>query len=401
MEEVKKKIFRIILIVLGSLILGYTVDSQDRKLVNGNKLTAVKDGETYEMIVDSDESKDGYDYEIKVSNMKISKEEAESFFKKAKEEIDKTAFGDESCEALSEKLYMKESYVSGKVKADWNLSDYNIIDVDGNVEGDNLGDNGEIITASVTLTSGDYKEIYEFSINVVKEQLSEKEQFFKDLKEEVDNILANRTSNEVDLPQEIDGKKVKWREAKKWTGLKILGFICVIMILLKVREYENIKLEKEKIKKEMLIDYPDMVSKLSILVGAGMSIKQALERIAYSYIKNRDSNESPQREAYERLVYAVNMINEGESVRKAIETFGEGTGISSYHRLSRLLVQSLHKGNRDICHVLGKESEKAFEERRLNARKVGEEATTKMLMPLMLMMMIVIAIVIAPAIMTM
>ena len=45
-----------------------------------------------------------------------------------------------------------------------------------------------------------------------------------------------------------------------------------------------------------------------------------------------------------------------------------------------------------------KESEEAFDERRLLALRMGEEAGTKMLVPMMLMMVIVIAIVIAPAI---
>ena len=48
--------------------------------------------------------------------------------------------------------------------------------------------------------------------------------------------------------------------------------------------------------------------------------------------------------------------------------------------------------------MLEKESEDAFDERRLLALKLGEEADTKMLMPMMIMMAIVIAIVIAPAI---
>lgn len=51
-----------------------------------------------------------------------------------------------------------------------------------------------------------------------------------------------------------------------------------------------------------------------------------------------------------------------------------------------------------VCEMLEKESEDAFDERRLLALKLGEEAGTKMLMPMMIMMAIVIAIVIAPAI---
>ena len=91
-------------------------------------------------------------------------------------------------------------------------------------------------------------------------------------------------------------------------------------------------------------------------------------------------------------------INDGENEIKAYQKLGEITGLSCYHRFSRILVSSLQKGNKEICQTLEQEAQEAFENRRMLARKLGEEAGTKMLLPLMLMMVIVIAIVIAPAI---
>ena len=43
------------------------------------------------------------------------------------------------------------------------------------------------------------------------------------------------------------------------------------------------------------------------------------------------------------------------------------------------------------------ESKQAYEQRILQAKKLGEEASTRMLLPLMLMMMVVMAIVMVPA----
>ena len=50
--------------------------------------------------------------------------------------------------------------------------------------------------------------------------------------------------------------------------------------------------------------------------------------------------------------------------------------------------------------MLEKESDDAFKERKLLAKKLGEEASTKMLVPLMLMMIVVMAIIIAPAVLS-
>ena len=63
------------------------------------------------------------------------------------------------------------------------------------------------------------------------------------------------------------------------------------------------------------------------------------------------------------------------------------------------LINNLEKGNRDICNQLSFEAKQAYEQRILLAKKLGEEASTKMLIPMMLMMVLVMVIVMAPAVM--
>jgi hypothetical protein len=63
----------------------------------------------------------------------------------------------------------------------------------------------------------------------------------------------------------------------------------------------------------------------------------------------------------------------------------------------RLLISNLQKGNRGLCEQLEQEAETAFGERRLLAKRLGEEAGTKLLFPMMLMLGIVVVIVVFPA----
>lgn len=90
-------------------------------------------------------------------------------------------------------------------------------------------------------------------------------------------------------------------------------------------------------------------------------------------------------------------IQDGESERRAYQKFGERTGLSCYHRLVRILIQNLQTGNRGLCELLGQEATVALEERKALAKKLGEEAGTKMLLPLIMMLGIVIAIIMVPA----
>ena len=90
-------------------------------------------------------------------------------------------------------------------------------------------------------------------------------------------------------------------------------------------------------------------------------------------------------------------IEDGESERKAIENFGKRTKLRCFHRLSQLLVQSMEKGVQGIYDQLEQEAEDSFRERKQTARKMGEEAGTKLLFPMILMLGVVMAIVIVPA----
>ena len=68
-----------------------------------------------------------------------------------------------------------------------------------------------------------------------------------------------------------------------------------------------------------------------------------------------------------------------------------------YMKFSNLLVQNLKKGSNGILEALRQEAKKAFEDRINMARKLGEEAGTKLLLPMMLMLGIVMVLIIIPA----
>lgn len=147
----------------------------------------------------------------------------------------------------------------------------------------------------------------------------------------------------------------------------------------------------------MRLDYPEVVNKLLILLGAGMSLKQAWDKISARYSDKRPKETKSPRYIYEEMLVTSHEISDGESERRAYQNFGERTGLGVYHRLVRILIQNLNTGSRGLCQLLEQESQTALEERRALARKLGEEAGTRLLLPMMLMLVIVIAIIMVPA----
>ena len=65
------------------------------------------------------------------------------------------------------------------------------------------------------------------------------------------------------------------------------------------------------------------------------------------------------------------------------------------------LSQNLRKGTKGLSELLKLESIQAFEERKARAKRLGEEAGTKLLLPMFLMLAVVLIIVIVPAFLTM
>ena len=77
--------------------------------------------------------------------------------------------------------------------------------------------------------------------------------------------------------------------------------------------------------------------------------------------------------------------------------FGRRVNLKPYTKLVSLIEQNRRNGSRNLCAMLELELEDAFEQRKTTARRLGEEAGTKLLLPLFLMLAIVMVIVIVPA----
>lgn len=292
---------------------------------------------------------------------------------------------------------MKPSYVKGLVKADWTLDQYNAVDVDGTIQEDQLDPQGELVQASVALTCEKYREEYMFSFQVYPKVMSQQEKVIHEIAADVEQQSTQEGERYLTLPDQAAGVKLQWKEKKQHLVWKILFFevlVCFLMagiVLERKRTADHIK------KEQMKLDYAEVVSKLQILLGAGMSLKQAWNRISAQYSDKRQKKQIKERYIYEEMIITNHEILDGESERLAYQKFGERVDLGEYQRLIRILLQNLQTGSRGLCKLLEQESENALEERKALACKLGEEAGTKMLLPLMMMLGIVIAIIMIPA----
>ena len=120
-----------------------------------------------------------------------------------------------------------------------------------------------------------------------------------------------------------------------------------------------------------------------------------LFRSGEDYKKQRVSKKKQY--VYEEIVLLCHELQSGVSETDAYAHLGKRCRLQPYMKLSTLLSQNLRKGNRDLLSKLRQEAETAFEERKNSAKKAGEEAGTKLLLPMMMMLCIVMVLIMIPA----
>lgn len=340
---------------------------------------------------------DGKSYEInvEVEERQYTKKEAKSYLKEAKKEVDKTFQGENtSLSHVDKPIDMRESYANGAVDAQWSLDREDIIDSKGEFVKKEISKEGEIITAEVVLSCGGIKEVDTFSFCAYSPVQSKKEQITSAVEKEEEK---NKTKKQFVLPDKVGDMKINWIEEKSHTFLYLLIFGGIIAVLWRLRGVEEERKKKKTREAELLMYYPQLVTTLSLLIGAGMSVTKAWERMVLRY---KDGKSVRKNEAYEEMWITWNEIKDGVGERKAYENFGIRCELPQYKKLSSLLSQNLKKGMAGIADMLEKEAETALGERRNLAKKLGEEAGTKLLLPMMIMLGVVMVIVIVPALLS-
>ncbi len=197
------------------------------------------------------------------------------------------------------------------------------------------------------------------------------------------------------LPTRLDKEEITWREVKEdYSGLlMVLGLaVAVGVFFLKDKDLHEELLKK---KRNMRMSYPVILNKFVLYMGAGLTLRGSFLKIALDYQGYAEGTEGM--EAYEEMLFSCNELNAGISESQVYEHFGSRSGLQEYARFATMLSQNLKKGNATLLARLREESEKAQAENLQYRKKLGEEAQTKLLVPMIIMMAIVMLLVMIPA----
>ena len=171
-------------------------------------------------------------------------------------------------------------------------------------------------------------------------------------------------------------------------GYAIVCALCLGSAFLLPDSRLNADIRKRKI--EIMLDFPEFLVKLTLLINAGMNVSSAWDKAA----EGMDKSKALGRE----LDMAMLEIRSGKSESKAYEDFAKRCRIQEVTRVVSVLLQNMKKGNAELVSILRIHANECWEMRKNAAKKLGEEASSKMLLPMAIMLLSILLIVTTPAI---
>ena len=132
------------------------------------------------------------------------------------------------------------------------------------------------------------------------------------------------------LPDKAGGEALRWMpgEEKRALGIAVLG-LGRILHNLRVGPAEEEREEKNE-RRQMQLDYPQIVNKFNLYVRAGMTVRRAWALIVQDYARRNAGK--PGRRAYEEMAAAMYRIRGGMPEGECYEDFGVRCRESSYRR---------------------------------------------------------------------
>ena len=358
------------------------------------------ENKTQEYLVSVDGMLEEESVVVELGALEYSDKEKKEVFEKVMAELDTIVLGDnESRNHVENKLCFADSVKEYPVDIKWELEPLGIVELDGTIVQDKVAKGGSMVKATATLSNGESSAMYIMNFMVYPKTKSEKEEWLEKIESSVvSSEKSSRTQEEFTLPDTVDGKKIEWTKKADTRGYDIL-FLGTILCALSIwRRKQNEKENEEKKRAQMMRDYPDILSKFTLLLETGMTLKSAWKKIVDNYEAEKES--CGKREVYEQMCITCKEMNSGIAEADSYERFGKRCGLVNYMKLGALLSQNLRKGSKGLASILAMESVQAFEIRKNDAKKLGEEASAKLLLPMFAMLAVVMLIVIVPAFMS-
>ncbi|MDF2964097.1 MAG: type secretion system protein [Paenibacillus sp.] len=178
-------------------------------------------------------------------------------------------------------------------------------------------------------------------------------------------------------------------------GAELLLYGCCFIALLPFIFYKELVGRLQKKKRLMLLELPEVVNQIVLLVNAGETVQKALMRCVE---RKSALSDSP---LLSELAKSAHEIRMNVSFTKSMEDFNKRCGVQEVSLFTTTLLLNYKRGGDELVMSLKELSLNLWEKRKSLAKTLGEEASSKMVFPMVLIFLVVMIVVAAPAVLIM
>lgn len=161
--------------------------------------------------------------------------------------------------------------------------------------------------------------------------------------------------------------------------------VCIAILLVRYLEKDiNDKLEERR--EELLLDLPQVLSKMALLINSGMIMREAWIKVS----------QTGERALYQEMRLTSNDMANGASDLDAFRDFADRCSVKSIRKVTSTLIQNMQKGNKELTYFLEEMSREMWEEKKNLVRQKGEAAGTMLLLPIGMIFIGILVLIIVP-----
>ncbi|MFD3261583.1 type II secretion system F family protein [Paenibacillus lentus] len=169
----------------------------------------------------------------------------------------------------------------------------------------------------------------------------------------------------------------------------------VLAVLLPIALIKDLHSKVKRREQQIILELPELLNKIVLLVGAGSTVQQAIKQCLE---RKRGQETHP---LYRELFQMQRECEGGYSFPQALEGFSKRCGIQEVSAFTTAVLLNFRRGGNDFVLALRDLSHTLWEKRKAVGKTLGEQASSKLVFPMVLLFLIIVILVGTPAFMIM
>lgn len=164
----------------------------------------------------------------------------------------------------------------------------------------------------------------------------------------------------------------------------LFGIALAVLAVVYLSEEFKDKLNERR--SELLMQFPQVLSKMTLLVNSGMVLREAWQKVSMSGTGI----------LYSEMQLTSTELQNGISEWDAYYAFGERCALKEMKKFAAVVTQGLSKGSSELTMILKDMSDEMWETKKNLVKRKGENSASKLLGPTAMIFMGILIMIIAP-----